>query len=167
MSLLTTATGRNRDVDTALIVTYAVRRIRGAWTVTRLSVSTTYDTAFLYSRAARKSYRYRGLTEGAAARLAQALADYYTRSVKVSEFDTTEGSATFGDFHDVNGGNVPMADVAAVAEQGGAWAVVVNVNEYDERIRLSGGLTPSTLFTSENARDYDTDQSFDLSNTNT
>lgn len=75
MSHLTTATDRNRDIDTALVVTYAVRRIYGSWTFVSLNVTTTYNTAFVYSRAARKSYRYRGLTESAAAALAQALAN--------------------------------------------------------------------------------------------
>ena len=150
MSLLTTASASNRVVETTLDVSYSVRRITGAWTKVDLNVTTTYTSAYEYMRTATKTYRYIGMTQEAAEAKAAALRTLYTRATKVSEWDSEDG-----DFDEKDGGLIKMADVSAQLTDGDAYDVVVSVHEQDSRIRLSGLLTPSTLFTTENGRTYD------------
>lgn len=155
MGLLTSATSANRVEDTDLGVTYARRRIYGLWTVVMLNVTTTYYFAWEYVRRAVKSYRYVGLDESTAKSLAATLRNYYTRATKVSEFDTTQGSGTYGQFTHVAAGDVPMADVVAQHENAGMWSVTVSVNEEDVRLSLSPSESFAQLFHDENLRGYD------------
>ena len=156
MALLTTATEANRVVDTALGVTYTRRKIYGSWTYVQLNVTTTITEVWEYVRRAVKSYKYVGLDETTADSLAATLRTYYTRATKTSEFDTIEGSSTYGQFKHVAAGDVPMADVVCQHEDGGMWSVVVSVNEEDTRTSRSASESFATLFSAEDARGYDT-----------
>lgn len=71
----------------------------------------------------------------------------YTRSVRVSEWGT-------GEFSDIDGGTICMADITIQKRAGHMYDVVVNVREDDSRNRRAS-YTPSTLFTTEDRRDYD------------
>ena len=159
MALLTTANSTNRVVDTALRVVYARRRIYGAWTYVTGNQTVTYTSAWEYTRVATKTYKYVGMTAATANSVVSALTSLYTRTTKVSEWDTTEGSATFGQFKVVNAGNVPMADIVAQHEDGEMWSAVCSVNEADSRISLSPNESFTSLFATENSRDYDTSSS--------
>lgn len=150
MALLTTASEANRVVDTALSVSYSRRRIYGLWTHVGLNVTTVYTSAWEYTRTATKSYRYVGMTEDAARTAAASLVTLYTRSTKVSEWDEADG-----EFDVVSAGDIPMADVVRQHEGGEMWSVVVSVHEQDSRISLSADLSMTTIFSTENARDYD------------
>lgn len=156
MALLNTATEDNRVVDTALRVVYSRRKIFGQWTYVALNVTITVTEAWEYLRTATKTYRYVGLDEDTAGDVAAALQTLYTRTTKVSEFDTTQGSATYGTFKVVNAGDVPMGDIMQQHEKGGMWTVAVAVNELDSRISLSASESFAALFAAENQRDYDT-----------
>lgn len=156
MALLNTATEDNRVVDTALRVVYSRRKIFGAWTYVSLNVTVTITEAWEYLRTATKTYRYVGLDEATANAAVAALQTLYTRSTKVSQFDTAQGSPTYGNFKAVAAGDVPMADIVAQHEAGGMWTVAVAVNELDSRISLSPSESFAALFAVENRRDYDT-----------
>jgi len=72
----------------------------------------------------------------------------YTRDFKVSEWD---GS---GVFVDKNGGSTCMADISIQKRNGHMYDVVISVREDDSRTRTTS-LSPSSLFTTENNRDYE------------
>ena len=155
MALLTTATETNRVIDTALRVNYTRRKIYGQWSYVNLNMTVTITQAWEYVRTAVKSYRYVGLDEDTAKSVAATLASIYTRTTKVSEFDTEQGSPTFGTFKHVAAGDVPMADVVMQHEGGTMWSVAVSVNEQDTRMSLSASESFASLFSAENAREYD------------
>ena len=48
-----------------------------------------------------------------------------------------------------------MADIAVQQREGCMYDVVINVREDDARLRTNVTANPSSLFTTENARDYD------------
>ena len=73
----------------------------------------------------------------------------YTRSYKVSDWN---GS---GEFQDIDGGSICMADVVIQKRAGHMYDVVVSVREDDSRNRVASYSSPETLFTMENRRDYD------------
>ena len=77
----------------------------------------------------------------------------YTRSFVVSDWNSSGQYA--GTFTDISGGSVVMADIAIQQREGHMYDVIVNVREDDTKLRTSA-VTPSSLFTTENARDYDT-----------
>ncbi len=156
MALLETASSTCRIVDQALRVSYTRRLIFGSWTHTTLvasAASTTYNSAWEYVRRAEKSYRYIGLSLDAANTKAAALETLYTRSTKISDWQPNNGV-----FSEIEAGDIPMADICVQLDGDGAsYSVVVHVHEEDTRLRLTGGATPSSLFTAENNRTYDTD----------
>jgi len=71
----------------------------------------------------------------------------YTRSMKVSDWAS-------GEFTDIDGGSMCMADIVIQKRAGHMYDVVISVREDDSRNRVAS-YTPSTLFTTENNRDYD------------
>jgi len=72
----------------------------------------------------------------------------YTRSVKTSEWNDA------GSFVDRDGGSTCMADISVQKRSGHIYDVVISVREDDTRIRTSS-TSPSSLFTTENNRDYE------------
>lgn len=154
MALLTTYSDANKVEESTLSIGYTRCKIYGSWSSTSLSATTTHTQAWEYTRRASQSYRYVGMTKSAAETCAAAMVTKYTRSTMVSEWDTTEGSATFGQFKAVAGGDIPMADVTTQHNGGGMWSVVVNLHEEDSRTSLSASESFSSLFSAENNRQY-------------
>lgn len=151
MSLLSSASTVNRVVDSDLIISYTRRLVTGSWTVaTSLSTSTTYTRAYEYTRSAAYSYRYVGMTLAAAQSKASDLVSLYTRATLLSDWDETTGR-----FDTIDAGTLLMADISVQHTEGDAYDVVVNVREADSRMSLSGALSPSSLFPTENNRSYD------------
>ena len=72
----------------------------------------------------------------------------YTRSVKVSDWYGAD------EFRDIDGGTICMAEITIQKRAGHMYDVVVNVREDDAKNRVASW-TPSSLFTTENNRDYD------------
>lgn len=154
MALITTASSANRVVDSALCVTYARRKVYGSWSYTSGTTVITLASAWEYTRTATKNYRYVGMSESAAADLAAVLVDYYTRSTRISEWNSSTGA-----FSTTDGGTVPMADVVCQRGDGDMWTVQVSVNEQDARMSTLSTDSFSTIFATENLRTYDTDSS--------
>lgn len=96
---------------------------------------------------------YVGMDLATAQACAAAMVAKYTRSYTMSEWNTSGSSA--GTFTDVSGGSVCMADISVQQEVGCMYSVVVNVREDDVKLRTTS-TTPSSLFTTEDNRDYDT-----------
>lgn len=152
MALLTTATEANRVIDTALRIVYSRRLIFGSWSWTNgLNETYTINSAWEYMRTATKTYRYVGLDEATAKSVADALVSYYTRATKVSVWNVNSN----GQFAPISAGDVPMADVVPQHEDGGMWSVTASVNEQDSRMSRSESESFSTLFYTENQREYD------------
>ena len=155
MALLTTATAANRVVDTALRVNYLRRIVFGQWTYVYGIQTITVGSAWEYVRTATKSYRYVGLDEDTAKSLAESLAAYYTRATKISVWNENSD----GQFAAIAAGAIPMADVVAQHENGEMWSVVVSVNEQDSRMSRSANESFTTLFYTEDQREYDDGES--------
>ncbi len=150
MSLINSASPDNCVVDAALHVSYARRIVFGQWTFVSLNMTTVYTQAWEYIRTASKTYRYVGMTEAGARAKAASLVTLYTRSTKVSVWDSTEG-----DFIHQDAGDIVMADIVVQHEEASMWTVAVTVSETDTRTALSPSLSPTALFSLENNRDYE------------
>lgn len=151
MSLFTTHSEANRVVDTGLLVTYSKSRISGSWTYGDYfgAASTTYNEMMEYHRRATKSYRYIAMTEEAAKICVKEMVELYTRSIKISGWNTNTGT-----WSEHGGGNILMADIARQRNDDGSWDVLINVNEDDVRHEMIGRLPPGFL-TEQKLRDYD------------
>lgn len=150
MSLFTTHSPANRVVDTGLLVTYSKSRISGSWTYGDYfgTASTTYTEMMEYHRRATKSYRYIAMTEEAARKCVKKMVELYTRSIKISGWNTNTGT-----WSEHDGGDILMADIARQRNDDGSWDVLINVNEDDVRHEMIGRLSPG--FLSEQQREYD------------
>lgn len=151
MALLTTWTAANRVITTEKVVTYSRSKIYGSWKWGDAIVYT-LNEAWEYHRFCSKTYSYVGLTKAAAVSCATAMVAYYTRATKVSYF--SDSGNTAGSFLVQDGGTVCMADVSPRMTAGGMWQVDISVREDDARIRRES-VSPDSLFTTENAREYD------------
>ena len=154
MALLTTASDKNRQITSQLSVNYTTRRIKGTWTAITANITETKTEAWEYSRTATASYSYVGLTEDAAKGIASNLRALYSRSFKVSEFCADDSSVYFRLFQDRDAGTQLMAQIVAQYDSGNMWSVRVDVNEMDTRLRFEA-VSPVSLFSVENTRDYD------------
>lgn len=154
MGLLTSYGANNRVVFNDKVVTYSKQRIYGNWTyLSALNILTTLYWVWEYHRYCTKSYMYVGMDLATAQSCAAAMITKYTRSIKISEWQDGGGNA--GTFQDVNGGSICMADICIQQQEGHMYSVIVNVREDDVRLRTYS-TDPSSLFSSENQRDYDT-----------
>lgn len=153
MGLLTSYGSNNRVVYNDKVVTYSKQRIYGQWSYVMLNVETTRYWVWEYHRYCTKSYMYVGMDLATAQSCAQAMVTKYTRNIEISEWQTEGGNA--GTFQDVPGGSICMADVCIQQQEGHMYSVIVNVREDDVKLRTFS-TTPSTLFSTENQRDYDT-----------
>lgn len=153
MGLLSTYTSANRVVTDDKIVTYSQNLIYGDWTYqSTVAELITLHSVYEYHRYCSKSYSYVGMDLSTARDCANAMITKYTRSYKISDWQSSGASA--GEFVDVNGGSVVMADIAIQKREGQMYDVVINVREDDTRLR-SYSTSPASLFTAENTRDYD------------
>lgn len=150
MGLLNIYGEDNKVVLNGKVVTYSRSRIYGQWNYTGMPGQiTTYDWVWEYHRYCEKSYMYVGMDKATAEACARAMVTKFTRTFKVSDWDAATGS-----FQDNDGGQVCMAEVAVQQREGHMYDVLVYVREDDGRLRLNS-VTPETLFTAENNRDYD------------
>lgn len=149
MGLLKSYSKSNRVIITDKTVTYSKNRIYGQWSWVDILVVRTIGWAWEYHRYCHKSYKYVGMDRGTAQKCAEAMITKYTRSTKISNFNTSTGT-----FTDSDGGSNCMADITIQKRDGCMYDVVVTVREDDTRIRTTSH-TPSLLFTAENNRDYD------------
>lgn len=153
MALLQTYNASNRVIDNDKTVTYSMVRVNGSWVKDTGPLpwqETTYNWMWEYHRYCQKSYRYVGMDLTTANSCAAAMITKYTRTFYTSQWDTSRG-----EWADVAGGTKPMAEVTVQKNQGCMYDVIVNVREDDVRMRKTVA-TPSSLFTNENNRDYDT-----------
>lgn len=153
MGLLTTYTSANRVVDTALAVNYARRVVMQTFVEETGTVPTTHNHAWEYTRTATKTFRYVGMDAETAEDCAADLRALFTRATRISNWNSA-----YGRFDRDDAGNVPMADVVCQHEDGGMWSVTVSVNEQDTYMSLYPSESFSTIFATENARDYDLDE---------
>ena len=115
----------NRVVFNSKVVTYSKGRIYGAWNYTGMPGQiTTYDWVWEYHRYCAKTYVYVGMDISTANSCAQAMIAKYTRTFKVSDWNSTTGA-----FEDDDGGSMCMADIAVQQRDGHMYEVVINVRE--------------------------------------
>lgn len=155
MGLLTSYGAANRVIDQDLGITYSRQRVYQDYTyVYGIAELITIHSVWEYHRRATKSYRYVGMDRDTANACAAAMVTKYTRATKVSDWNATGEHA--GTFSDIDGGAIPMAEVAVVHVAGCMYEVHVTVNEDDVRLRVDVVNNVASLFTTENSRDYDT-----------
>ena len=155
MGLLTSWGAANRVIDQDLVKTYSRQRVYQDYTyVYGVAQLITIHSVWEYHRRATKSYRYVGMDRDTANECAEAMVTKYTRTTKVSDWNATGEHA--GTFSDIDGGAIPMAEVAVVHVAGCMYEVHITVNEDDMRLRVEIVANPETLFATENSRDYDT-----------
>ena len=155
MGLLTSWGAANRVIDQDLVKTYSRQRVYQDYTyVYGVAQLITIHSVWEYHRRATKSYRYVGMDRDTANACAEAMVTKYTRTTKVSDWNATGEHA--GTFSDIDGGAIPMAEVAVVHVAGCMYEVHITVNEDDVRLSVAIVANPETLYSTENARDYDT-----------
>jgi len=160
MGLLTSYGEANRVIDQDLVKTYSRQRVYQDYTyVYGIAEIITIHSVWEYHRRATKSYRYVGMDRDTANACAAAMVTKYTRATKISDWNATGELA--GTFSDVDGGAIPMAEVAVVHVAGCMYEVHVTVNEDDVRLRVDVVNDVASLFATENNRDYDTDEDED------
>ena len=160
MGLLTSWGAANRVIDQDLVKTYSRQLVYQDYTyVYGIAELITIHSVWEYHRRATKSYRYVGMDRDTANACAAAMVAKYTRATKISDWNATGEHA--GTFSDVDGGDIPMAEVAVVHVAGCMYEVHVTVNEDDTKTRTNIVANLETLFATENSRDYDTDDDED------
>ena len=158
MGLLTSYSSANLVVDTQLTVAYAKRRIFGEWVYANSAITNaTSVDAVCFTRTATASFRYIGMDEATARACAADMLRDYTRSTVASRFESgwDEHGTLTDRWVDQTANTVLMADVACVHTAGSMWEVVVNVREYDEKMREwrhNGSWSCEAMFTSENTQ---------------
>lgn len=138
----------NLVVDQELVVTYSKGRISGSWSYASGATIQTITEAWEYRRFASKRMRYVGMTKTAAMNCRDALISKFTRSITNSKWNDATHT-----FTTESGGTEVMASIVPRHVAGNMWEVTCDVREYDSRISTAS-YSPSSLFTSENARDY-------------
>lgn len=160
MGLLTSYGAANRVIDQDLSITYSRQRVYQDYTyVYGIAELITIHSVWEYHRRATKSYRYVGMDRDTANACAAAMVTKYTRATKISDWNGSGEHA--GTFSDIDGGAIPMAEVAVVHVAGCMYEVHVTVNEDDVRLRVDVVNNVASLFSTENSRDYDTDEDED------
>ena len=149
MGLLTSYSSANRVIVTDKTVTYSKNKIYGQWSYASGTTIQTLGSVWEYHRYCNKTYMYVGMDRSTAQTCANAMITKYTRTFKVSEWNSSTGT-----FTDTSGGSVCMADITIQKKAGHMYDVVVSVREDDCRNKTTS-VTPSSLFSTENARDYD------------
>lgn len=110
MGLLTTYNKNNRVVTNGKIVTYSKVYTPGQWSYNdTLSSTVTYYQMWECHRYCSKSYMYVGMDLDTATQCAQAAVAYYTRHTRTSFWNYN--APTDGDFTNIRGGDVVMADI--------------------------------------------------------
>lgn len=150
MALLSNYSSTNLVITEGKTVSYSKSRIYGSWSYTSGTAITTYTEAWEFHRYCSMSFEYVGMTYSAAKSCAEALVSKYTRSFKLSEWDSSQGV-----FVSTSGGDMPMASVSVSYDGGSAYSVRVSVREDDTRISRAAPSEVSSLFSAENSRSYE------------
>lgn len=150
MALLSNYSSANLVITEGKTVSYSQTRIYGSWSYTSGTTVTTYTEAWEFHRYCSMSFEYVGMTYSAAMSCAEALVEKYTRSFKLSEWDSSQGV-----FVSTSGGSVPMASVAVAYDGGNAYSVRVSVREDDTRLKRTAPGEVSSLFSEEDSRSYE------------
>lgn len=144
-------------ITNGLQVNYTRSKKFGNWVANSTTASTasvTYTECWEIRRFAKGTFKYVGLSYDAALECAEDMATKYTRTTKVSKWDTTGQSMYDPEFVDIDGGKIKMTDISINKTSGHLYEVIVNVNETDTRERRHIPASIETLFALENARDY-------------
>lgn len=156
MALIEEYGSSNRVIDQGKVVTYSKVKTYNRYSyLSGVNEITTIGHEYEYTRFCTKSYRYVGMTKAAAEECAEDMVALYTRTTKTSEWIASGTGA--GSFADSTAGSQIMAKVAVIHNAGRMYSVRVDVNETDVRIRTTATHDFESLFSSENARDYDED----------
>jgi hypothetical protein len=146
---------RNLVIDEALTVTYSKQLIQGSWGYTAANVSGYYNYMNEYHRYARKSFKYVGMKYATAVTCRDDMIKYFKREFYV---DVWNGTVMGGQWDQTKGGEVLMADVSLVRDEGDSWSVHVRVNEDDVRYYMAGTTVRlKTVFSKARSRKYGTD----------
>lgn len=158
MALLNTYTSANRVVTNDKVVTYSMTKLNGNWSWFDGVYTHTYYWAWEIHRYCTKNYKYVGLDLATAQACAAAMVTKYTREFKASIYEAPGMGQ--GSFIDYSMGRRCMAEVSINQVAGHMYEVVISVTEDDSRMRTPDQTTastdPASIFTAENARDYDT-----------
>lgn len=149
MALLETASAKIIDATKAVV--YTVNTVYGTWESVKGTTITTYHKALAYTRTATMSYRYVGLTEGAANAKATELRNAFMFQRRESVWDGENEEFVQKGSYDIS----PMAEVSAVHVEGAMFEVRVEVRESDSLMRMQPE-SPATLFGPEETRSYPT-----------
>ena len=140
---------RNLVIEEALRVVYSKMKVSGSWGWTSANVSGSYSYMREFHRYATKSFRYVGMTYEVAKKCRDNMVALFTREYKSSVWNA---DAMGGGWNDEKMGEIPMADVSLVHDEGDSWSVCVRVNEDDVRYRIvsaSATTNPKTIFYDE------------------
>lgn len=149
MGLLTTYDANNKIIINDKTVSYSQKRVTGTWTYMPFPwQDVTYSWMWEYHRYCSKSYMYVGMDLTTANACAAAMITKYTRPFYVSSWTDS------GTWEVVPGGSMLMAEVTVQQRAGCMYDVLINVREDDSRMSKTAD-SPASLFTIENARDYD------------
>lgn len=149
MGLLNTCTDVNKVIHQGKTVSYSVRRIYGSWCYGSGPTIAWKTQAWEYHRYCTCSYSYVGLDKDTATTYALDRISKYTRAIKYSQWDSTNGV-----FEPKEGGSACMAEINARPTQGNMWQIDITVREDDVRVSLTHQ-EASSFFTTENNRNYD------------
>ena len=154
MGLLTTYDKNNRVVTNGKVLSYSKQYRPGQWSYNdTISTIHTYYQMWECHRYCSKSYMYVGMDLSTATACAQDAIAYYTRQTRTSFWNYY--APTDGDFTNINGGDVVMADISIQQVEGHMYNVMINVREDDCLYTSSASENPETLFAIENRRGYD------------
>lgn len=144
----------NIVVEEALRVTYSKQTVSGSWGYVSGNMSGAYSWMNEFHRYATKSFRYIGMTFAAAKDCRNDMIDKFTRTIYSSIWDS---ETLGGGWVDTKMGEILMAEITLVHDEGDAWSVHVRVNEDDVRYRLVADSTlapASSFFSREHGRVY-------------
>lgn len=155
MALKTSYSDANIIVEEPLKVTYSTQVISGSWGYTSANVSGYYTRMRENHRYATKRFRYVGMTHSAALACRDDLIEMFTRDFKTSIWN---GDAMGGEWIEITGGTMCMADVSPEENEDGSYDVLVNVSEDDTKYtKVEVPFYPSVAFATERLRTYGSD----------
>ena len=142
MGLMNTWNASNRVVEQGKVITYSKKGVKGR--------SIWWNKGYEYHRYCSLTYRYVGMDYSTAVSCANAMIAKYTRNYTEATWDDDSYI-----YHNDNKGTKCMADIGIQKREGCMYEVTVAVREDDSKMNYSGAADVASLFSSENARDYD------------
>lgn len=155
MALKTDYSDANIIVEEPLNVTYSTQIISGSWGWTSGNVSGSYTRMRENHRHATKRFRYVGMTHSAALACRDALITKFTRDFKTPVWN---GDAMGGEWFEMTGSRMCMADVSPQENEDGSYDVLVRVDEDDTKYSfVEIPFYPVIAFSYERGRAYGSD----------